>query len=509
VILALSTALSGFLIWRVANVTEQIREVNVQAATENGIGITLSSQVATVQQAVDRYLQQPTSAHKINANTELQKLKTLIEQTGPQFSNPQHLTALGAQLKEYNQSFLVLVILNDLQRDYWFKIDQGLSRADNALAGTIEQAAATSQTGVSNLGLLSQCQTHLYTASSGLVHLVNLQQALWGQNAREQLQRCTERLNSVENPDDATREALDRALSNIATADTAITSYMQGIDKTRTKRDVLLNEQGTRLKRLSDDISNSALQQVTAVGYELEHQSLQLRQVALGASLVTLLLTVALGFQIARAISLPLKRLVGATHQLQQGNYTGVDAALHDQSEIGLLAGAFHTMAQNLQGERAEVTRQQRELKQHNEQLQQAYQELRQATEAREQMAATVRLLSVPVIPVLQGVIVLPLVGEIDTERAQSLMGRITEGVVAHRARMVILDITGVPFVDSHTAQMLQRAAASAKLLGARCVLVGVTPEVAQTLVSSGSELAEFTTMADLRSATAYALRTA
>jgi len=104
---------------------------------------------------------------------------------------------------------------------------------------------------------------------------------------------------------------------------------------------------------------------------------------------------------------------------------------------------------------------------------------------------------------------VLPLVGEIDTERAQGLMGRITEGVVAHRARMVILDITGVPFVDSHTALMLQRAATSAKLLGARCVLVGVTPEVAQTLVSSGSELAEFTTMADLRSATAYALRTA
>lgn len=507
--LILSSALSAFLISHVAALNTQIREVNVRAATENGLGIALSSKVATVQQAVDRYLQQPTADNKVNADSELQQLRTLIDASRPQLSSPQRLDDLAVQLGEYNKSFRVLAILTDLQKGYWSSVDRGLSRANNALADLSGRDRDAGQLGAASFTLLSQCQSHLYSASSGLLHLVNEQQLLWGRNAAEQLQLCKGLLAQVRGADEASGLTIERAAKAIDGATVSLDSYVKGVSDVRAKRDVLLNQQGARLKGLSDDISDAALQQVRAVGYELDRQSAQLRQVALAASLGTLLLTLVLGFQIARAISQPLKQLVGATQQLQQGNYTGVGAVQRDQSEIGVLAGAFHQMAQALQQERAAVLSQQQQLKDRNQHLERAYHELHQATEAREQMEATVRMLSVPVIPVLQGVIVLPLVGEIDAERAQNMLTRLGEGVVAHRARLVILDVTGVPFVDSHIARWLQCAAGSAKLLGARCVLVGISPEVAQTLVSSGGELSDFTTMADLRSATAYALRSA
>lgn len=509
VILILSTALSAFLISHVAALNTQIREVNVRAATENGLGIVLSSNVATVQQAVDRYLQQPTADHKVNADSELQQLRALIEATRPQLSSPQRLDDLAVQLGEYNKSFRVLAILTDLQKGYWSSVDRGLSRANGALTELIERDQRAGRLGAANLTLLSQCQAHLYSASSGLLHLVNEQQLSWGRNAADQLQGCKGLLARVLDSDEATRQSIERATKALDSAAVSLDSYVKGVSDVRAKREVLLNQHGARLKGLSDDISDAALQQVRAVGYELDRQSGQLRQVALAASLVTLLVTLLFGFQLARAISQPLKQLVGATQQLQQGNYTDVGAIQRDQSELGVLAGAFHQMALALQRERAAVTSQQQELTERNLHLERAYHELHQATEAREQMEATVRMLSVPVIPVLQGVIVLPLVGEIDAERAQNMLCRLSEGVVSHRARLVILDVTGVPFVDMHIARWLHRAAGSAKLLGARCVLVGITPEVAQTLVASGGELSEFTTMADLRSATAYALRTA
>jgi anti-anti-sigma factor len=502
----LSGGLSVFLIWHVTALSARIRDVNARAAVENSVGVTLSSKVATVQQAIDRYLQQPTSENRINADNQLRQLRTLIEETRPQLSDPQQLDDLAIQLGEYNKSFQVLLVMSDLQKGYWVGTDRGLSRANSALAEVLKRDSAAGQLEVADLALLSQCQAHLYTAGSNLLHLVSEQQMLWGRTIKEQLRLCTEQLGRFQNPDDATKAQIEGAVKAMAEANVSLESYLKGIADVQARREVLLNQQGTRLKSLSDDISNAALQQVRAVGYELDAQSLQLRQIVLGASLVTLLLTLVLGFQIARAISLPLKKLVGATHQLQQGNYSDLGSIQRDQSEIGVLAGAFHQMAEALQQERTAVVRQQQELTERNQHLEQTYQELRQATQAREEMETTVRMLSVPVIPVLQGVIVLPLVGEIDTERAESMLSRLSEGVVAHRAHMVILDVTGVPFVDSQIVRCLQHAASSAKLLGARCVLVGITPEVAQTIVSSGGSLADFTTMADLRSATAYAL---
>ncbi|WP_129631865.1 STAS domain-containing protein [Candidatus Oscillochloris fontis] len=128
-----------------------------------------------------------------------------------------------------------------------------------------------------------------------------------------------------------------------------------------------------------------------------------------------------------------------------------------------------------------------------------------QALESRERerddLVATVRALALPVIPILNGVLVLPLVGDFDAVRAQQLTALLLQAIERERARLVLLDITGVPLLDQAGAVALAQATRSAALLGARCILVGVRPEIAQTLVSLGALTDEIPAMATLQQA--------
>ncbi len=101
----------------------------------------------------------------------------------------------------------------------------------------------------------------------------------------------------------------------------------------------------------------------------------------------------------------------------------------------------------------------------------------------------TVRELSAPIMPVMPGVLVAPLVGNIDTQRAETLTSNILAAVEQQRAHYVIFDISGVPLVDTHVAQVLLQTTMAVRLLGAKAILVGVRPEVAQTLVELGCKL--------------------
>jgi anti-anti-sigma regulatory factor len=119
---------------------------------------------------------------------------------------------------------------------------------------------------------------------------------------------------------------------------------------------------------------------------------------------------------------------------------------------------------------------------------------------------ATVQELSTPVVPVLEGILILPLIGFIDSDRAQRIMEGLLNGIVQYRAQVVILDVTGVPVVDTGVADHLVRAARAAGLLGAQPILVGIRPEVAQTIVGLGVHLHEIATRGDLRDGLEYAL---
>jgi rsbT co-antagonist protein RsbR len=113
--------------------------------------------------------------------------------------------------------------------------------------------------------------------------------------------------------------------------------------------------------------------------------------------------------------------------------------------------------------------------------------------------------LSTPFIPITEQVMVMPLIGAIVSRRAQQVLESLLHGVASSRARMAILDITGVPVVDTQVANVLIQAAQSVRLLGAEVVLTGIRPEVAQTLVGLGVDLGAITTMSNLQRGIAYA----
>jgi rsbT co-antagonist protein RsbR len=120
--------------------------------------------------------------------------------------------------------------------------------------------------------------------------------------------------------------------------------------------------------------------------------------------------------------------------------------------------------------------------------------------------AAALAELSTPIIPITDTVMVMPLIGTIDSRRAQQVIETLLEGVAGSRAQTAILDITGVPVVDTQVANALVRAAQSVKLLGAQVVLSGIRPEVAQTLVGLGVDLSGIVTSSSLQRGIAYAI---
>lgn len=107
--------------------------------------------------------------------------------------------------------------------------------------------------------------------------------------------------------------------------------------------------------------------------------------------------------------------------------------------------------------------------------------------------------LSAPLIPVMDNITVMPLIGTIDTERAKFIMENLLDGVIKHHAEVVLIDITGVPVVDTMVAHHIIQAAEAVRLIGSTCILVGIRPEIAQTIVNLGIDLSKFPTKSSLR----------
>jgi rsbT co-antagonist protein RsbR len=107
--------------------------------------------------------------------------------------------------------------------------------------------------------------------------------------------------------------------------------------------------------------------------------------------------------------------------------------------------------------------------------------------------------LSAPLIPIFENITIMPLVGTIDTERAKSIMENLLQGVVKHRAQVVLIDITGVPVVDTMVAHHIIQASEAVRLVGAKCLIVGIRPEIAQTIVNLGINLTQVMTKNSLQ----------
>jgi len=115
--------------------------------------------------------------------------------------------------------------------------------------------------------------------------------------------------------------------------------------------------------------------------------------------------------------------------------------------------------------------------------------------------------LSTPVVRLWKGVLALPLIGTLDSERTQKLMERLLERIVETNSAVALLDVTGVPTIDTRTAQNLAETTSAVRLLGAQAVLTGVRPAIAQTLAQLGVDLGDITTRSSLAAGLRVALK--
>lgn len=211
-----------------------------------------------------------------------------------------------------------------------------------------------------------------------------------------------------------------------------------------------------------------------------------------------------------RLVTRPVKGLAIVAQRIRSGERT-LRSQLRRKDEIGLLSSAFDDMANDvealLHGLEGQVAARTADLEAERSALAKALSELKTTTAARLALADTVRELSTPVLKLHDRILVLPLIGSIDAERARQIEGSLLVGIEQQGASEIILDLTGVPFVDTAVAASLLRAASAARLLGAFVTIVGITPRVAQSIVHLGVDLSGIATLANLQSGLLHARR--
>jgi anti-anti-sigma factor len=212
-----------------------------------------------------------------------------------------------------------------------------------------------------------------------------------------------------------------------------------------------------------------------------------------------------LAWLVARSITRPFLKLTAVTRVMAHGDLSQ-RITMDRTDEFATFAESFNRMADTLQERDQQAQQLNRKLNERASELETLVRELRETTLARDELSQTVRALANPVIPIMPGILVMPLIGEIDSSRAGELSQALLEAVSQHRARFVILDVTGVQVFDSHIAQVLLRAAQAVGLLGATTLMSGIRPEVAQTVIQLGLDFSAVATFADLQQAFRFTL---
>ncbi|MBK9258498.1 MAG: STAS domain-containing protein [Polyangiaceae bacterium] len=138
-----------------------------------------------------------------------------------------------------------------------------------------------------------------------------------------------------------------------------------------------------------------------------------------------------------------------------------------------------------------------------------AEQELREKLELIAKQDEAIKALSTPIIEVWEGVLTLPLFGVMDSQRAAETMERLLDSITQKGATHAIIDLTGVEVVDTSTADHIGRLVRAAALIGAECIITGIRPAVAQTMVQIGIDLSQIVTLSTLREALRHCMRAA
>ena len=196
--------------------------------------------------------------------------------------------------------------------------------------------------------------------------------------------------------------------------------------------------------------------------------------------------------------------------------FTGIDAGAVSAEELEFLAALSGIAAMALAG--ADAHAEQRKLLEEVEeqatvaQLQAAekeaaLEELDQKLEIIKHQQFAIQELSTPILELWEDVLALPVIGVVDSRRSAEIMERLLSAITSHQSRFVIIDITGVDVVDTKTADHFVKVIKAAELLGTTCILTGIQPAVAQTLVQIGVDLSRVITLRNLRDGLRECLR--
>jgi anti-anti-sigma regulatory factor len=192
------------------------------------------------------------------------------------------------------------------------------------------------------------------------------------------------------------------------------------------------------------------------------------------------------------------------------GGAADLELEVSSDDEIGWLEQILNEMVLNLRFSKEALAEQNEQLElrvaERTAALEDEVEERRLAEELVARQADEILLLSTPIMSIAKGVLVAPLIGVPDDRRAQQLADRLLQSVVSANAEVVLLDITGVPILDTHTAQHLIRTLSAVRLLGCRAVVTGVRPSIARTLVHLGVDLSRFSTRSSLMAGLELAL---
>jgi anti-anti-sigma regulatory factor len=201
----------------------------------------------------------------------------------------------------------------------------------------------------------------------------------------------------------------------------------------------------------------------------------------------------------------PIAALQAATSRLTNGDL-GARVQFRRSDELGLLGRRFDEMAATLQQRTCAIEAQHERANAARVEAEAARAEIAEQLAMIEEQRTVIREMSVPVLPLSHSALVLPLVGALDSERLMLVQDQALRSIDERSARYLILDITGVPIVDTAVAQGLIKVVQAARLLGTEVVLVGIRPEVAQAVVGLGIQLSDIVTRSTLQSGIAYVL---
>jgi PAS domain S-box-containing protein len=187
----------------------------------------------------------------------------------------------------------------------------------------------------------------------------------------------------------------------------------------------------------------------------------------------------------------------------QQGHVAGFEIDLRRKDNKVL---RLSMNAQLVAGQAGQPTYLEGTLKDITERVQAAAERERMHQQFVKAQQQAIQELSTPIIPIMERIIVMPLIGDIDTQRAQDIMRVLLAGIRQYHARIVILDITGVPIVDSGVASHLNKTIQAARLKGAQTIVTGISDAVAEAVVDLGIDWSQLETLSDLQTGLVVAL---